>query len=47
MITGGYVNTLLYMSTGTLLNLFLTSLGAYVLSRGGSCCATRSCSSSW
>lgn len=33
MITGGYVNTLLYMSTGTLLNLFLTSLGAYVLSR--------------
>jgi putative aldouronate transport system permease protein len=33
MILGGYLNTLLYMSTGTVLNLFLTSLGAYVLSR--------------
>jgi putative aldouronate transport system permease protein len=33
MILGGYLNTLLYMSTGTVLNLLLTSLGAYVLSR--------------
>ncbi len=33
MILGGYVNTLLYMTTGTALNLLLTSLGAYVLSR--------------
>jgi putative aldouronate transport system permease protein len=33
MITGGYLNTLLYMTTGTALNLLLTSLGAYVLSR--------------
>jgi putative aldouronate transport system permease protein len=33
MITGGYSNTLLYMSVGTVLNLLMTSLGAYVLSR--------------
>jgi putative aldouronate transport system permease protein len=33
MILGGYLNTLLYMTTGTVLNVFLTSLGAYVLSR--------------
>jgi putative aldouronate transport system permease protein len=33
MILGGYANTLLYMTTGTALNLLLTSLGAYVLSR--------------
>lgn len=33
MILGGYLNTLLYMSTGTALNLLLTTLGAYVLSR--------------
>jgi putative aldouronate transport system permease protein len=33
MITGGYLNTLLYMTSGTALNLLLTSLGAYVLSR--------------
>jgi putative aldouronate transport system permease protein len=33
MILGGYLNTLLYMTTGTALNLLLTTLGAYVLSR--------------
>ena len=33
MILAGYSNTLLYMTTGTVLNLLLTSLGAYVLSR--------------
>jgi putative aldouronate transport system permease protein len=33
MISGGYLNTLLYMTTGTALNLLLTALGAYVLSR--------------
>jgi len=35
MILGGYANTLLYVVTGTTLNLLLTSLGAYVLSRKG------------
>lgn len=35
MITRGYGNTLLYMTAGTVLNLFMTSLGAYVLSRKG------------
>jgi putative aldouronate transport system permease protein len=29
----GYLNTLFYVGTGTLINLFLTILGAYVLSR--------------
>ncbi len=33
MITGGYLNTLIYMTSGTAVNLLLTSLGAYVLSR--------------
>ena len=33
MILTGYENTMLYMSTGTVLNLLLTCLGAYVLSR--------------
>jgi putative aldouronate transport system permease protein len=33
MILAGYGNTLLYMTTGTALNLLLTSFGAYVLSR--------------
>jgi putative aldouronate transport system permease protein len=33
MILAGYTNTLLYMSVGTSLNLLMTSLGAYVLSR--------------
>ena len=33
MIGRGYWNTLVIMSTGTLLNLFMTSLGAFVLSR--------------
>ncbi len=33
MILGGYLNTLVYVSVGTVLNLFLTALGAYVLSR--------------
>lgn len=35
MILGGYTNTLLYVTSGTALNLLLTSLGAYVLSRKG------------
>lgn len=35
MILTGYGNTLIYMLTGTILNLFMTSLGAYVLSRKG------------
>jgi putative aldouronate transport system permease protein len=35
MILGGYANTLVYVVTGTSLNLLLTSLGAYVLSRKG------------
>ncbi|PZE21288.1 carbohydrate ABC transporter permease [Paenibacillus xerothermodurans] len=33
MIGKGYQNTLLYVSVGTALNLFMTGLGAYVLSR--------------
>lgn len=33
MILGGYLNTIAYMTSGTALNLLLTSLGAYVLSR--------------
>ena len=33
MILAGYTNTLVYMSIGTVLNLLMTSLGAYVLSR--------------
>ena len=33
MISAGYTNTLLYMSLGTSLNLLMTALGAYVLSR--------------
>lgn len=33
MILGGYINTIVYMTSGTALNLLLTSLGAYVLSR--------------
>ncbi len=33
MILAGYTNTLLYMSVGTTLNLLMTALGAYVLSR--------------
>ena len=32
-ILAGYSNTLLYVTGGTILNLFLTTLGAYVLSR--------------
>jgi putative aldouronate transport system permease protein len=32
-ITTGYRNTLFYMVAGTLINLVMTSLGAYVLSR--------------
>jgi len=35
MILAGYTNTLVYMSLGTFLNLLMTSLGAYVLSRKG------------
>lgn len=34
-IIGGYVNTLLIVVAGTVLNLFMTCLGAYVLSRKG------------
>ncbi|GBG09114.1 hypothetical protein PAT3040_03744 [Paenibacillus agaridevorans] len=34
-IIGGYVNTIVIVVGGTLLNLFMTSLGAYVLSRKG------------
>lgn len=34
-IIGGYVNTLIIVVVGTMLNLFMTSLGAYVLSRKG------------
>lgn len=33
MILAGYTNTLIYMSAGTVLNLLMTALGAYVLSR--------------
>lgn len=33
MIVRGYGNTLLYMGVGTVLNLLMTALGAYVLSR--------------
>ncbi|NHN33774.1 carbohydrate ABC transporter permease [Paenibacillus agricola] len=33
MITTGYGNTLLYVMVGTVINLFMTALGAYVLSR--------------
>jgi len=32
-ITSGYLNTLFYVTAGTAINLFMTSLGAYVLSR--------------
>lgn len=32
-IAMGYKNTIIYLVTGTLVNLFMTSLGAYVLSR--------------
>lgn len=35
MILRGYGNTILYMLTGTVLNVFMTALGAYVLSRKG------------
>ncbi|WP_214630708.1 carbohydrate ABC transporter permease [Paenibacillus agaridevorans] len=34
-IIGGYINTIVIVVGGTLLNLFMTSLGAYVLSRKG------------
>lgn len=34
-IIGGYFNTIVIVAGGTLLNLFMTSLGAYVLSRKG------------
>jgi putative aldouronate transport system permease protein len=34
-ITGGFMNTLFYVSVGTTLNLLLTSMGAYVCSRKG------------
>lgn len=34
-IIGGYINTIVIVAGGTLLNLFMTSLGAYVLSRKG------------
>lgn len=34
-IIGGYVNTLFIVVAGTVLNLFMTCLGAYVLSRKG------------
>ncbi|MDF2925249.1 MAG: sugar transporter permease [Paenibacillaceae bacterium] len=34
-IIGGYVNTIIIVVCGTLVNLFMTSLGAYVLSRKG------------
>lgn len=33
MIMKGYENTLLYVTVGTSINLFMTALGAYVLSR--------------
>jgi putative aldouronate transport system permease protein len=35
MITSGYVNTLFYVILGTMVNLVLTSLSAFVLSRRG------------
>jgi putative aldouronate transport system permease protein len=35
MIYTGYINTLIYVAAGTTLNLFMTSIGAYVLSRKG------------
>lgn len=35
MITKGYANTLFYVIIGTTVNLFITSLSAYVLSRKG------------
>jgi putative aldouronate transport system permease protein len=33
MITIGYKNTIIYVLSGTLINMVLTSLGAYALSR--------------
>lgn len=35
-IASGYVNTLIYLTAGTALNLVMTSIGAYVLSRKNS-----------
>ncbi len=35
MIVKGYANTFFYVTVGTALNLFMTTLGAYVLSRKG------------
>jgi putative aldouronate transport system permease protein len=35
MIYTGYINTLIYVFAGTALNLFMTAIGAYVLSRKG------------
>ena len=37
-ILSGYKNTLIYISFGTALNIFMTSLGAYVLSRRNLMC---------
>lgn len=34
-ITGGFLNTVFYVSAGTAINLLLTSMGAYVCSRKG------------
>lgn len=34
-ILSGYKNTIIYMGLGTIINIFMTSLGAYVLSRKG------------
>lgn len=35
MIAAGYVNTLFYVSAGTCINLLMTAIGAYILSRRG------------
>jgi len=37
-VLSGYQNTLIYISAGTVINIFMTSLGAYVLSRKNLMC---------
>jgi len=43
-ILSGYRNTLFYVVFGTLINMFMTCLGAYFLSRRNVFSRTRSCS---
>jgi putative aldouronate transport system permease protein len=44
MLFFSYKNTIIYLFAGTAINMALTKLGAYGLSRKNCCCATRSCS---